>query len=269
MIRKIKNLLKRLIWFKKNYFKINNNSEIVNSQLKMQIPYWFGPQFGLTYNTDGLATCNNCDFITEPRFAKAYQAAANTKPWEGFTLQWRTYIVCWFADRVKNSEGDFVECGVNTGAYSRAVVDYIDFKNLDKTFYLLDTFDGYPIEQITDAEKKAGVAVYESQYHDVYEEVKKTFKDFNVKIIQGRVPETLTACTTNKIAYLSIDMNAVAPEIAAINYFWDKVVKGGVVILDDYGFPMHINQKLAFDEFALKNNISILSLPTGQGIIIK
>jgi hypothetical protein len=64
-------------------------------------------------------------------------------------------------------------------------------------------------------------------------------------------------------------MNSVEPEIAAATFFWDKVVKGGVVILDDYGFPLHINQKIAFDRFVLERGQSILCLPTGQGIIIK
>jgi hypothetical protein len=56
----------------------------------------------LTYNTDGLATSNNSDFISDPKFAKAYEAAATTQPWPNFTLQWRVYIVCWFANWVKN-----------------------------------------------------------------------------------------------------------------------------------------------------------------------
>jgi hypothetical protein len=64
-------------------------------------------------------------------------------------------------------------------------------------------------------------------------------------------------------------MNVVQPEIAAAEYFWDKLVQGAVLILDDYGFPQHIHQKIAFDDFAKQRNQTILSLPTGQGIIIK
>jgi O-methyltransferase len=258
----IKRNLLKLKWFLKNRRNINPNSQLMDQ--------WFGPEYPYTYNTDGLATCNNADFIKDQRFAKAYAAAAATNPWQGFTLQWRVYICCYFASLVKKLEGDFVECGVNTGAYSRAVIDYIDFNSLDKKFYLLDTFEGFPIEQISDEEKKAGVDVYGgSHYKDVHQQVVETFKPFNVTIIKGRVPQTLEECTATKIAYLSIDMNAVAPEIAAADFFWDKIVKGGVILLDDYGFPMHINQKIAFDKFAAEKNVEILSLPTGQGIIIK
>jgi O-methyltransferase len=251
---------RKVMWFLRNYSSIASSTRLVNSYLP----------WPLTYNTDGLATSNNADFINEPRFAKAYAAAAATNPWEGFTLQWRVYICCYFADLAKGLDGDYVECGVNTGAYSRAIIDYIDFNSLGKTFYLLDTFEGFPEEQMTEMEKNAGIALYAGDhYKDVYAQVKKTFEGFSVKIIKGRVPDTLSDCDSSRIAFLSIDMNAVAPEIAAAEFFWNKIVKGGVMILDDYGFPLHINQKLAFDKFAADKKVQILCLPTGQGIIIK
>lgn len=254
-----KNRLVKFFWVLRNYRKLNTN-------LKYKSTHYLGP---VTYDTDSLTTSNNCDFMHEPKFAEAYNAALNTNPWGGFTLQWRTYIVCWLANHVKSLEGDFVECGVNTGAYSIAVVKYIEFQKLQKTFYLFDTFNGLDINQITENEKMAGIEKYIGNYKDVYEEVKNTFKDYKVSVIKGLVPETLIHCTSKQICYLSIDMNVVEPEIAAFHYFWDKIVIGGVLILDDYGFPPHINQKIAFDKLAVEYNFSILSLPTGQGIIFK
>ena len=258
---------RKVKWFVRNYNNISFGKRIVHPTDVCFAPHVFhGP---VTYQTDGLATSNNCDFITEPRFARAYAAAAATNPWPDFTLQWRVYIVCWLADHIKKLEGDFVECGVNTGAYARAVIDYIDFNSLGKTFYLFDTFAGLDPAQISEAEKHAGIETYLNKYKDVYEDVKKTFAPFKVNIVKGLVPETLNQCYAEKICYLSIDMNVVEPEIAAANYFWDKIVPGGVIILDDYGFPQHIEQKHAFDAFAREKNVNILCLPTAQGIIIK
>jgi hypothetical protein len=228
--------------------------------------HFLGP---VTYCTDSLVTSNNCDFINEPRFASAYAAALATNPWDGFTLQWRVYLCCWFADHVKHLEGDFVECGVNTGAYSRAVIEYLNFNSTSKTFYLLDTYEGLVRNLVSEEELAAGIDVYFNHYGNVYEQVKKTFAPFNAKIIKGIVPDTLPQCTAEKICYLSLDMNCVYPEIAAINYFWDKLVRGAVIILDDYGFPMHIHQKQAFDAFAKEKNVDILTLPTGQGIMFR
>src|SRR5687768_5129992 len=163
-------------FYRKLYWLYNNHKSIEQFELFKKGMY-YGP---VTYSADGLVTSNNADFINSPLFKKAYQAAAATNPWEGFTLQWRVYIVCWFANHVKNLPGDFVECGVNTGAYARAVIEYTDFNALGKTFYLFDTFEGFVTEQITEKEKLAGLEKYASIYKNVYEQVVETFRDFNV-----------------------------------------------------------------------------------------
>ena len=258
---------RKLKWFFINYREISFSKKLVTVSHTFIPDVFLGP---ITYATDSLVTSNNCDFIREKRFASAYEKAAATNPWVGFTLQWRVYIVCYFADMVKGLEGDFVECGVNTGAYSRAVIDYINFPATGKTFYLFDTFGGLDLKQLNEDEKKIGIdKLYGSNYKDVYAQVKETFAPFKVEVVKGLVPDTLPACTSEKICYLSIDMNVTEPEIKTAHYFWDRIVKGGVIILDDYGFPPHITQKHAFDAFAKEKGVEILCLPTGQGIIIK
>jgi O-methyltransferase len=259
MVKKLKNQIWKLKWFILNFKKIHLGIEFLP-------PVFQGP---VTFKADGVITSNNCDFINESRFATSYRAAEATNPWAGFDMPWRVYVVCTLAEMVKNLEGDFVECGVNTGAYSRAVIDYINFSTLNKTFYLLDTYQGLVPGQITEEEYNAGVGGYLGNYKDVYQQVVETFKPFPVKVIRGAVPGTLAQCETEHICYLSIDMNVAEPEIAAAHYFWDKIVSGGVMILDDYGFPAHIVQKNAFDAFAKEKGVSILYIPTGQGIIFK
>jgi O-methyltransferase len=46
-------------------------------------------------------------------------------------------------------------------------------------------------------------------------------------------------------------------------------VPGAIIVLDDYGWRKQINQKIAFDRFADAREVNILSLPTGQGLLIK
>ena len=64
-------------------------------------------------------------------------------------------------------------------------------------------------------------------------------------------------------------MNCEIPEIAAAEFFWDTLVSGGVIVLDDYGWQGHIVQKHAFDLFSSRKGVQVLSLPTGQGLIFK
>jgi hypothetical protein len=68
---------------------------------------------------------------------------------------------------------------------------------------------------------------------------------------------------------LSIDLNIVEPEIAAIEHFWPLLSSGAPVVLDDYGFEHHAIQREGMDRFAKAQGVKILTLPTGQGLILK
>jgi len=83
------------------------------------------------------------------------------------------------------------------------------------------------------------------------------------------VPETLDTVSIDKVSYLPLDMNVTEPELAALTYFWPKLVRGAVVLIDDYGWITCEQQKAAIDAFARKIGTPVLFLPTGQGIIVK
>jgi hypothetical protein len=226
-------------------------------------------KYKTSYDLDGLTTVHNNGFMMEPDFIKAEKAGAATGSWA--SIQWRVHTNLWAASHCKNIEGDFVECGTNKGGFAKAICEYIDFKNIRKNFYLLDTFDGLDESLLTEAENAAGKKeFFKNAYTDCYEQVKNTFANVpNVKLIKGSVPGTLAQVTSEKIAYLSIDMNNLVPEIAAMDYFWDKLSNGGMVVLDDYAYVTYNLQYEAHNKWAKQKNIKILSLPTGQGLIVK
>ena len=223
-----------------------------------------------TYAQDGLVTRHNADFMRDTRFAESYRLGRATGSWPGGEPAWRTYVACWAAEKVVGLEGDFVECGVNRGGMSRAVCHYVGFAKLAKRFWLLDTYHGLSDELISEEERGQGRTNSQDYYTECLDAVQETFRPYpNVRIVQGVIPGTLEQVTAERVGYLSIDMNCVAPEIAAAEYFWDKLVSGAVMVLDDYGFELHEPQKRAFDEFARKRGVAVLSMPTGQGLIFK
>lgn len=71
------------------------------------------------------------------------------------------------------------------------------------------------------------------------------------------------------MAYLSIGMNIVPPEIAAMEFYWQRLAAGAVVLPDDGAWATHRARKVAFDAFAEVRQAMILTLPTGQGLIIR
>lgn len=222
----------------------------------------------LTYNQDGLATIHNCDFLRDERFSRAYTLGESTGSWGGSAIHWRAFVVCWAAQRGLALEGDYVECGVNRGGLARTVIAYVDLERTSRRFFLLDTFEGLVDRYISDEERRQGWRA--GGYEECFDAVQRTFAPFpNVVLVRGAVPETLPQVTSEKIAFLSIDMNCAAPEIAAAECFWDRLSSGAVVVLDDYGWPKRIAQKEAFDQFAARRGVQVLALPTGQGLLFK
>jgi hypothetical protein len=225
-----------------------------------------------TFVADGMATLHRSDFLFDPRFQRAYAAGLATghRFGENLHIEWRVYVACWAAEHALRVGGDFVECGVNTGILSRAIVEYVDFgARSDRIFWLLDTFKGIPEESALPEEQDL-VAGMNTLYDDCLAQVETTFAPYdNVRIVPGLVPGTLGCVTSERIAFLSLDMNNVQPEMAALDFFWSRLVPGGVVVLDDYGFAGHELQRLGMDELAAELGTTILALPTGQGLIFK
>ncbi len=155
---------------------------------------------------------------------------------------------------------------------SSSIMHYLDWNNLQRRFFLFDTFTGVDERLVTDEEAASGNLGYFREMYktDIYEDAVRNFSEYNnVEIIRGSVPSSLSTVDINAVAYLSIDMNNVTPEIAAIDHFWSKLQPGAPVLLDDYGFVRYEAQKRAFDAWASQHGVAILALPTGQGLIIK
>ena len=227
-----------------------------------------------TYAEDGLISQHSSDFIHESRFQSAYEAGRDGIVWSHpGEIRFRAYIACWAAQQALSLDGDFVECGVATGILSRTICTYVNFGTVDKKMFLFDTFRGIPIENLTDArEIEAAHRFNKSHYAgDVLPLVKKRFSGFpNVIPVQGVLPDSLGGIAPDRIAYLSIDLNNAVAEMGVINALWDRLVAGAIVLLDDYAYgPEFSNQKQAWDAFAHEKGIAILTLPTGQGMIVR
>jgi SAM-dependent methyltransferase len=230
---------------------------------------------GHVYDQDGLRSIHNHEFMDDPAFRKAYargvRAAGDDYQWH-----WRVHVGLWAAASAARLEGDFVECGVNRGFLSSAIMDYLNWDSLGKHFYLLDTFRGLDERFVSPADRASGAvdknrkSLASGFYVQGIEEVRANFSQWkNVSLVEGAIPETLPQVHAEKIAYLHLDMNCSPPEIAAIRFFWERLVPGAFVLLDDYAYYGYLSQKIAMDRFAQEKGIKILSLPTGQGLLVK
>jgi O-methyltransferase len=177
------------------------------------------------------------------------------------SIIWRTYILLYFAKHASSVKGDYLELGCYQGYTASQVIKAINFSEIHKSYFLYDLFEWKEGDEHT---KKPG--------HDdpfMYEMVKERFADFDfVKIIKGYVPNSFSAGFPDEIAFVHIDMNHPDSESGALRAVLPKLSKGGVIILDDYGWWGYSAQKIALDPIISENGLSVLELPTGQGLIL-
>lgn len=227
-----------------------------------------------TFAADGLWTSHNASFLKDLRFRESYALGADSghricAPAD-LHIEWRVYLCCWAAQQALRLPGDFVECGVSTGIVSRAVAHYVDFGQQNKRYWLIDTFDGIPLEQASTRELALAQSKNNRHYHDCEQDVKNHFSRYgNVEVIKGRVPEILQTLDIESVAFLHIDMNIAEPEVQALQHFWPRLTPGAIVVFDDYASMAHQEQKAALDACAGTRGFQILALPTGQGLALK
>ena len=224
------------------------------------------------YTADGLRSIHNHDFLRDPAFVRAY-ARGVAAAGEDYDWQWRVHIGLWAAASAARLDGDFVECGVNRGFLSSAIMELLDWDTLGKTFWLLDTFAGIDTtilpreerEYVQRRPKEGG-----TKYVDGVDAVRNNFAAWNnVRIIVGSVPSTLEHIDADTLAYLHLDMNSSTPEVAALDALWPRLTRGALVLFDDWGYRGFEPQHEAISAFARDRGLPIGTLPTGQGLLLK
>ena len=108
---------------------------------------------------------------------------------------------------------------------------------------------------------------------DYYKFIEDKFSKYkNVELVKGLLPDSLAQKIEKieNIIFLHIDLNNAESEIESIKLIYEKLMRGCVVVLDDYCYDeLFRSQKNAWDNFIKTKNNTILSLPTGQGIFFK
>jgi hypothetical protein len=229
----------------------------------------------IPYSSDGLSSLHNHDFMRDPQFLRAYQRGVQAAE-SDYGWHWRVHMGLWAATSAARLPGDFVECGVNRGFLSSAIMTHLHWNSLGRRFYLLDTFAGLDPRFVSAQELKTGSmkkneeALATGFYTTNVERVRANFMEWsNVEIVVGAIPETLDRITSTQIAFAHIDLNCAPPEVAALEYLWPRLVPGAFVLLDDYAYVGYEAQKHAMDALAAKLDVAIASLPTGQGLLVK
>jgi O-methyltransferase len=171
-----------------------------------------------------------------------------------------------------NIEGDFVECGVWKGGSTLAVALTLEKLGItNRNLYLYDTFDGSSgvTEVDVDLNNESALELmktHDKEKHAIWsysgiDEVKRTMMQSKypadkIIYVKGMVEDTLPQSNHEKIALLRLDTDWYQSTRAEMEILYPKLVPGGVLIIDDYGYWQ--GAKKAVDEYIQQHKLKIL-----------
>jgi hypothetical protein len=171
---------------------------------------------------------------------------------------------------VRELPGDIVECGVFKGISLIRLITFRElFKNSSsKKVIGFDTFGKFPETEFSDdmelRKKFIDTAGEESISKEQLEDViKKKGIYHNTELVKGDITETVpkyvAAHPELRISILHLDVDIYEPSVTVLDYLYPRLVKGGVLMLDDYGiFP---GETKAVDDYFKDKDVQILKFP--------
>ena len=175
-----------------------------------------------------------------------------------------------------NSNYDFAECGCWRGHSSYLISTLIKESKKKISFHIFDSFEGLSKSSIEDKEffyknekDKERTSVQFSSSENFVKN--KVLKDFNfVKIYKGWIPDRFKEVENLKFSLVHIDVDLYKPTLSSLEFFFPKIVKGGVLVCDDYNASFFPGAKNAWDKyFTDKDYQFFYQNPLGGCFIIK
>ena len=168
----------------------------------------------------------------------------------------------------KLPEGDVLEVGVWRGGSGALMALNAKRLGVRSHFYLMDTFEGVV---------KAGVndTFYESGEHSdtSIEFVRHFTKELglqNVSLHKGVFPDqTGSAVSERQFRLCHIDVDTFDSARSVFDWVWPKIVPGGLVVFDDYGFYNCGGVTRLVNELSTRSDVLFFHNLNGHGIFVK
>jgi hypothetical protein len=188
-------------------------------------------------------------------------------------LKWRHYLVYWSAAVASRIAGgdqrNFVEMGVCDGLTAWYASQARQNLKCGGEFFLYDAWEGMRPDLLTLSERRSDGSY---AYLDIDNTKKNLSYCGNDDFIfnKGYIPESFSVYRNpEKLAWMHIDLNSSIPTIASLDYFWDRLLPGGLVLLDDFAWPGYEDTRTEVEKWSEHRGLDILQFPTGQALITK
>lgn len=211
------------------------------------------------YADDCFVVFRNLGFRNQPEFERAIREAEVDPVLLG--RLWRLWVVAWSLRNCLKLSGDAVDCGTYDGGALNVALRYSAYNSESfehRRVFACDIFDNPPSEA---RKARHGPSLFKSVKDDLC-------WNPSVVVVPGELPMSLEPYGVEQVCWAQIDLNSALADRACFEYLRPRLVRGAMVVFDDYGFSRYKETQTALDVFASSFGAQILELPTGQGLYV-
>jgi O-methyltransferase len=191
-------------------------------------------------------------------FMRAYR---RLEPYNARSAE-RKFAVRSLVSAVAGLPGDTVEAGVWFGATSWVICDTL--ASTDKVHHAFDSFQGLSAPTTAD-----GKFWHAGDLRGDEESARRLLSTYRAEIHRGWVPAVFAEVELGELCFAHVDVDLYEGTLGSFECFYDRLVPGGMLVCDDYGFTTCPGATRAVDEFMADRPEPVIHLPTGQGLVIK
>ena len=159
--------------------------------------------------------------------------------------------------------GDVAELGVYKGNTAAILARYAE--RTAARCYLFDTFEGFSSRDMEGIDSGVPMAFGDARLEDVRRLVASNAAVY----VQGWFPDTLATLDADpRFALVHIDCDLYKPMKAGLEYFYPRLVTGGVLIMHDYLSLHWCGIEQAIDEFFADKPERLVCVPDKSGTVV-
>ena len=177
-------------------------------------------------------------------------------------------------------DGAMVECGCWKGLSSLMMCEALrshDPQFTGQDYVIFDSFEGLSPrsqeDEITDTRVTTRDLINNldgRHFAAAEQDVRAALKDFpEIEYVAGWLPQSLAGQPERSYRFVHVDVDLYEPTRGCIEYFYPRLISGGVLICDDYGSLNWPGAKQAIDDFCTQNNVRLVALSSASCVIIK
>ena len=211
-------------------------------------------------------------------FETIYKSKSNHS--DSFYKQLRFYSLFNIVENIlkKKNYANFAECGCWKGHSSLGILKMMEEYNFKKKFFIFDSFEGglsdkndKDINPKRYIQNNKEILNQKNYFKSSFEDVNKLVENFNYAIInKGWIPEVFKIVKDEKFSFVQIDVDLYQPTYDSIEFFFNRLENGGVIICDDYNCSDFPGAKLAIDKYLKNVKVNFFyEIPLGGCVIIK